>query len=263
MAVTIKAVQRTFRLIEALAEDAEGKGILQLAKDTGLPASTVHRMLHTLSDVGYITQARSNDQYRLTTKLLEVASRAVVGPGLKAVAAARLPQLRDATRESTHLAVLEGRQVVTIDSYLSLERNLVDCHVGEQLSLHSSSVGKVLLAHLPSAKLDSLLDQLELKRYTPHTLCTRAEVRAELDRVQSQGYALDLDEVEIGIRCIAAPVRDGSGAVVAAVGISGPSTRLTDERLKGLIEQVVAAARDISLALGAPQEQLLVPAHPA
>ncbi len=248
---TINSVERTLRLIEHLADNSGGKGIVQLAGETCLPPSTVHRALQTLCKTGYVSQEKASGRYRLTAKLLEVSSRGLVDRSLRKEAAIPLSRLRDQTRESAHLAVLDQGSVVTIESFMSTERNLISCQVGERLPLHCSSVGKCLLAYLDDSEFDRLVTQTELPRFTPETICVPAELKEELARSRARGYALDWDEYDSGVRCIAAPVRDMHGKVIAAVGISGPDSRITKETLPELVSKVIGAADAVSRALGA------------
>jgi len=249
---TIQSVDRALRLLERLSENPSGKRLLQLANETRLPASTVHRALQTLFQAGYVCQDPVTGAYRLTGKLLEIASYAVAGRTLREEAIPHLRKLRDKTRESAHLVVLDGVYALTVESVISTERNLVDSYVGERVPLHCTAVGKVLLASLPLDKLEDVLLHLELTRFTENTICTVSALRDHLKAVREMGYALDWEENEIGIRCIAAPVRNAVGEVVAAIGISGPATRIREDTRGEIINSVVEVAADLSCSIGYP-----------
>lgn len=248
--VTINAVERTFKLIECLSENPAGKRVLQLAAESGLPPSTAHRVLQTLARAGYVSQDPDNGPYKLTGRLLDVASRAVTGRPLRVEARRYLERLRDLTGESAHLTVLDGKEAITVESVLSNERNLIDCRVGERPPLHCTAVGKCLIAFKPQNKLEEIISTLELVRFTDHTICTVAGLKDDLARVREVGYALDWDENEFGVRCIAAPVRDASGDVIASIGVSGPAIRITDDKRDFLAAHVSSVATDISRDLG-------------
>jgi DNA-binding IclR family transcriptional regulator len=244
----INAVQRTFQIIEKLSENSSGKGVLQLADETGLPASTAHRILQTLLHAGYVRQSTDTGIYRLTGKMLDIGSRAVIGQDLRAEALPVLRRLREATGESSHLVVLDGNQALTVEAVLSSERCLVDCRVGERVPVHCTAVGKVLTAFRPD--VDDFISNIEMPRFTECTICTVAGLRDDLERVRKLGYALDWEENELGIRCIASPIRNADCDVVAAVGISGPSNRVTDAARDELVEKLVHVARDLSQIMG-------------
>lgn len=245
---SINVLQRALQLMECLSESSGGKRILQLAEDAGLPPSTTHRILQTLAAMGYVRQDSINGVYRLTGKLLDIGGRAVVGRSLREEALPHLRRLRELTGESSHLVVLDRKVALTVESVLSEERNLIDSRVGERAPVHCTAVGKCLIAYLP--ELEDFLSRLELKRFTDNTVCTVSGLLEELTRVREQGYALDWEENEVGIRCIAAPVMGASCEVVASLGISGPAVRVTEETLEKLISQVKGVACDISQAIG-------------
>ena len=246
----ITSIRRAFQLIERLSEDPSGKRVLQLSDETGLPPSTVHRVLQTLVGMSYVRQDQHNSHYRLTGKLLEVGSKGIAGRTLRTESLPHLSRLRDLTGESAHLTVPDGDGALTVESVLSAERNLVDTRVGERPLLHCTAVGKCLSAYLDERRLNDALVSLELARLTEHTICTFSGLRRELAKVRGAGYALDWEENEIGVRCMAAPVRGPSGEVVASVGISGPAARMSDDKLDELASHVVSVALDVSRAVG-------------
>jgi len=246
----IQAVERALRLLECLSADPSGKRLSQLAEEAELAPSTAHRVLQTLVRAGYVSQDSRDGRYRLTGKLLDVASRIAIGKDLRVQALPHLRRLRDLTGESSHLAVLDGDQALTVESVLSTERNLVDCRVGERAPLHCTAVGKCLIAFLPPDKLEERLSTLELTRFTEHTICTVVGLQENLAEARQKGYATDWDENEIGVRCIAAPVRDAYGEVIAAAGISGPATRITRQGVNELAAHVLDAAWEISRVAG-------------
>lgn len=244
---SINVLQRAFRLVERLSENSSGKRIVQLAEDVGLPPSTTHRILQTLAQMGYVNQDTTG-AYRLTGKLLDIGGRAVVGRSLREESLPHLRKLRELTGESVHLVVLDAEKALTVEAMLSEERNLVDSRVGQREPLHCTAVGKCLMADLPD--LEDFASQLELTRFTEKTIYTLTSLLEELARVRQQGYALDWEENEVGIRCIAAPVTDSNCTVVASVGVSGPSVRVTDDKRDTLIQHVKNAANDISRSVG-------------
>jgi DNA-binding IclR family transcriptional regulator len=246
----VQAVGRALRLIERLADDPSGRRLADLAVESELAPSTTHRALQTLAKAGFVSQDPGTGLYRLTGKLLEIASRGVGGRSLRDEAAPCLQRLRELTGESSHLAVREGNSVLTIEVVLSEERNMVTSCVGEREALYCTAVGKVLLAFMPEEQLENSILNLEMPRLTDNTICTAAALRNDMTLVRKRGYALDWEENETGIRCIAAPVRDMTGDVIASVGITGPAIRITDDKLGELAAHVMRIAGELSTAIG-------------
>ena len=250
MTKTIYSVERVLGLIELLAELPEGAGIAQIAHASGLPPSTVHRMLRVLCSAGYMRQDCESDRYMLTPKLFEIGSLVVDRLDLRSVGGPHLRQLRADTSETAHLCILDGLSALCIDSAVSANRNRIDSPVGHRDPLHSTAVGKVFLAFATPEEAADRISRIDLPRYTSHTICTPGELKEDLQATRDQGYALDWDANELGVRCIGAPVFDHTGSLVAAVGISGPSVRITDDRRDVLARCVTDSAENFSKDLG-------------
>lgn len=250
MAKTIFSVERILGLMELLSEMPEGAGVLQIASASGLPPSTVHRMVRVLCAAGYARQDHQTDRYLLTPKLFEIGSRVVDRMDLRTVGAGHLRQLRAETSETAHLCILDGLSALCIDSAVTTSRNRIESPIGHRDPLHSTAVGKAFLAFSTPEVAADLISRLELSRFTVHTLCAPGELKEDLQRSRERGYALDWDENELGARCIGAPVFNHTGELVAAIGISGPSVRITDARRDALARCVIGAAEGFSKDLG-------------
>ena len=250
MAETIHSVERVLGLIEVLAAASEGSGVGSLARESGLPPSTVHRMLSVLCRAGYARQEVDTDRYVLTPRIFEIGCLAVDRLDLRSIGQQHLRQLRADTCETAHLCILDDDTALCIDRAVSENVNRIDPPVGYRNPLHSTAVGKVFLAFGKPEETAQWISRLDLKRYTPHTTCSPGELRTDVRTTSEQGYAVDWDENELGIRCIAAPVFDHAGSLVAALGISGPSVRLTDVRREALARSVIDAAEAFSKDLG-------------
>ena len=235
MAKTIYSVERVLGLMEILSEHPDGAGIAQIANASGLPPSTVHRMLRVLCAAGYTRQDCESDRYMLTPRLFEIGGRVVDRLDLRSVGGAYLRQLRADTSETAHLCILDGLSALCIDSAVSANRNRIDSPVGHRDPLHSTAVGTAFLGFAKPEEAAEMISRLDLPRYTPNTICTPGELKQDLQVVRDRGYALDWDENELGVRCIGAPVLDHTGEVVAALGISGPSVRIPEARLDILV----------------------------
>lgn len=250
---SVQSVERALTLIEVMAAEGAPMTITDIAKNVGLKISTVHRLLATLSNKGYVEQEGASSKYKLSLKLLSIGQSSIYPIDFRAKARPYLEELVDRCNETANLSILDGGEVVYIDQVESTNIVIVKMFstVGSRRQAHCTGSGKVLLAHLPSEELDRVLASMEFKRYTNETITDVEIFKKELERVRKQGYALDMGEREKDMRCVAAPVIKHDGEVVAAVSVSGPSTRITSYYLNNeLIEIVVDVAKKLSLSLG-------------
>lgn len=245
----IRAVEHCLKLIDALSANAQARGVTELSGELHLAKSTVYRLLQTLAGRDYVVQDPATGRYRLGLRLLELGAIVSDHLTIRTVTQPHLQRLMEETKETVHLGLLEGREVVYADKIESPQTIRMYSRVGRQSPLHCTALGKALLAYQPEQALQDLL-RADLRRYTSRTITAPGRLRAELRRVRQEGYALDNEEFEEGLRCIAAPIRDHAEAVVASVGIAGPAARLEPAKLPALIKHVKEAADAISAALG-------------
>jgi DNA-binding IclR family transcriptional regulator len=214
-----------------------------------LAKSTVHRLLQTLAGHGYAVRDPVSGRYHLGLKFLELGAIVSSHLTIQMIARPHLQRLMEASRETAHLGLLEGREVVYADKIECPQTIRMYSRIGRRSPLHCTALGKALLAYQPEPVLGDLL-RAGLHRNTPRTITGARRLREELQRIRDEGYALDNEEFEEGLRCVAAPVRGHTETVVASVGIAGPATRLEPARLPALIKHVKEAAEAISAALG-------------
>jgi DNA-binding IclR family transcriptional regulator len=245
----LKSLRRTIRVLECFSIREPRLSLSDIARRVGLPASTTHRILSTLRGTGFVEQDGERDQYRLGLKLLELGSVVLATMELHREAAPFLEALARATGETVHLGVFDGSQVVSIEKMESTHGLATNVTIGKGAPAYCTGVGKALLAHQPPAVLDHVC-RLGLRRYTARTLTDPRRLRKELERVRARGYAVDDEEHDVGVRCVAAPIRNYTGAVIASLSVSGPATRITPEAIPGLAERVKEAAGKLSLQLG-------------
>lgn len=246
---TVRAVDHCLQLIEALARTDESRGVTDLSAELRLAKSTVYKLLQTLLRRSYVVQEPGSGRYRLGLKFLELGAAVMGSLSIREVAQPHLQALMQATRETVHLGMLEGHEVVYADKIESPLTIRMYSRVGRRSQLHCTALGKALLAYQPEEELRSILSG-GLRRHTRRTITTGVRLRAELQRIREEGYALDNEEFEAGLRCVAAPIRDHTQAVVASLGIAGPAPRLGPARLPTLIKHVKEAADAVSAALG-------------
>lgn len=246
----IQSVDRALSIIEAFRNGSDELGVTELGKRLGLHKSTTHGILTTLCSRGYVEQDPITGKYRLGIRLFEMGSLVLDRMDLQIQAGPILDGLREGFQETVHLVIADGLDVVYISKRESPRSVRIVSQVGRRLPCHCTGVGKVLLAALAPGDLDRLLGTGELKRFTQNTITDPKQLREELDRVRECGYAFDNEEIEEGLRCVAAPVSDMTGKAIAAISVAGPRSRMTLERMSGMAGTVKTAARDLSRRLG-------------
>jgi IclR family acetate operon transcriptional repressor len=222
----VQAVARAFALLEELAAQEEA-GLAELARRVGLHPSTTHRLLASLIDCGYAGQSRVTGRYRLSRKVLELStgSRAL-DAHLRTVARPHLQAIRTEIDETTNLVALEGMSAVYLEQAESRRAVRLFAEPGRRVPAHASGAGKAMLAFQEPAVLERLYASGPWEQLTASTISSVAALHEELQRIRRRGYAIDSEEYEDGVSCVAAPVFDPGGQAGAAVSVSAPSARL-------------------------------------
>lgn len=237
----VHSVSRAFIVLETLADAGGLATISELATTTGIPLATIHRLLRSLVRDGYVRQEPSH-RYALGSRLIRIGD--VARRAQSVWAQPRLQDLVDEIGETANLASLEGDAVVYVAQAPSPYAVRMFTEVGRRVSAHSTGVGKVLLAQLSDDDVRRLVQRTGMPASTEHTIVTPAALIEELGRIRQDGYGLDEDEHELGVRCVAVAIHDAPGNV--AVSVSGPSGRLTRAR----VEQIVPALQLVATQLG-------------
>ncbi len=246
----LSTVRNAARLLKVFRSREADLGVSELARRLGLGKSTVHRMLTTLVAEGLIEQNPRTGGYRLGIVMFELGQAVRVHMDLHAAVGQVLSELRAQTGESSQVGVLDGHEVVYVDRLESAHSLRLFTETGRRVPVHCTSSGKVLLAYLPEARRHAVLRAAPLTALTPHTIISREQLAAELARVRHRGWAEAVNEREIGIASIAAPVRDVTGDVVAAISIGVPLARCSVMALRRLAPTIVEAAEAASRRLG-------------
>ncbi|MEF2097961.1 IclR family transcriptional regulator [Bacillus sp. CFBP9009] len=246
----VKSVSRALDIITIVSLKKGGLGVTEISKQIDINKSSVYRILSTLVQYGYIEQDSETERYKLGYKFLEVSSKLLESIDLRSEARQYLQELENTTNEVIHLVVYDQGEVVYIEKLEGNETLRMHSKVGKRAPMHCTSVGKAILAYLPSNVVLNILEQKGMPMHTDKTITNKDDFLQELIQVRIKGYALDLEENEYGITCIAVPIFDHSGKVIAAVSISGPTMRMTDQRIDLLQLQMIQIGKKISTRLG-------------
>jgi len=248
---TVDAAAKALDLLNAFSFEDRKLSLSDLAARTGIPRATAFRLLSTLESSGFVRKA--GGEYHLGVKCFVLGNIVAADLDLEDVAHPHLVALRDTTRETTHLAILDDWQVVYLERLPSPHPvGFMRSRVGAILPAFCTALGKTLLSHRPEPDVAKWAASQKFRSMTPHTITSAKRLLKELRDVRARGYAVDEEEHELGVRCVAAPVRNHHGEVVAAISVAGPSDRLP-RTLAGsdTAKAVVAAAHAISLDFGA------------
>ncbi|HEX4762905.1 MAG TPA: IclR family transcriptional regulator [Usitatibacter sp.] len=245
----LSSVANSIRLTKAFSENEYEMGISALASRLGLAKSTVHRLATTLVEYDILEQNRETGKYRLGLALFELGTLVRRKMDTASESRAQMYSLAEMTGETVQLAVFDHLSVLYIRILESRQAVRMSTIAGSRAPAHCTSVGKVLLAHQPPELVKQVTEQ-GLKRFTTSTIVDPAALTEELAAIRSKGYAIDDEEIEVGLRCVAAPIRNHTGRVIAAISVAAPVQRMTKKNVQTTAPTVVAAADAISRRLG-------------
>lgn len=244
-----QAILRAISLLKVFTDERPEWGLAELARAAGLNKSTVYRLLTALESEGLVCRIEGGDTYRLGPETIVLGGRAIRANDLGSASRTELEALARQTREAASLEVLVEGEVLILDEAPGSYLVGAAPSIGTRWPAHATSTGKLLLAHLPPAELEPLL-QPPLARLTPFTLAEPEALRAELARIREQGYATASEELEAGYVAVSAPVFYHDGRVAAALSLGGPAGRFTPECMPEFVRLLQAAAGRISARLG-------------
>jgi DNA-binding IclR family transcriptional regulator len=247
----LSSVANAILLMKTFSDEQSQLGISALAERLGLAKSTVHRLASTLVEAGMLEQNKETGKYRLGLAVFELGSLVRRKIDMSFEAKPWLMTLREQTGETVNLSILDHGGVVCVNFLESKNVNRISSGIGLRKPVHCTAEGKALIAFQSAATIERIIGA-KLERRTQRTVINPATLNEEFAIIRARGYATDDEEYEVGVRGIAAPVRDDSGVPVAAVGVTGPTQRLTKTRLLSLARHVNAAAKAISARLGDP-----------
>lgn len=245
----LSSVANAVRLTKAFSEAEFELGISALAVRLGLAKSTVHRLAATLVEYDILEQNRETGRYRPGLALFELGALVRRKMDVAHEARPHLRALMEATGETVQLAILDHLSVLYINKMESVKAVRMSSSVGSRAPVHCTGVGKVLLAYQTGEMLGRVIEA-GLKAYTANSITTPEALQAELAAIRSRGYAVDDEEIEVGLRCVAAPIRNHGGEVIAAISVAAPVQRMSKKVMQTCVPTVIGAADAISRRLG-------------
>jgi len=250
----VQTIERASSILDILGQSPQGISIRELSTKIKLPKGTTHRLLSSLAYFGYVHQDPKTRNYLLGLKLVELGQLLLSQLDLRKEAEPFLRDLAERTKETVHLVFLDRNEIVYIDKVETDQHTSglrMASRVGLRNPAHSSAVGKVLLAHFTEEELKNFIKEKGLTKRTENTIADPTQLKEHLKSVRAQGYAIDDEENEKGIRCVAAPIYNEVGKPVAAISISGPAFRITKKVIQeSLKKEVMETALKVSQRLG-------------
>ncbi len=247
---SVKSAQRTLAILELLTGAQQPLAFAEIAARLGYPRSSLHGLLRTLVESGWLDLVPEKRAYSLGIRVWEAGNAYLCSLSLVDRARPYMARVRDALDETVQLAVLDGRDNIYVAKADGSQRLMLASEVGRRLRAHATGLGKVLLAGLDPEELERRLPPHALERFTPNTLTQREDLISELERVRRRGYGADCEEYTLGVRCVAVPIFDSAQEVVAAMSVSVPTVRFDRRRQQHALLLLRQSAAELSGALG-------------
>lgn len=248
---SVQSIDRVLDILEALSAVPQGMLLTELSAKVGLHVSTTHRLVHMLVDRGYAMKEQETGKYRLTLRTFEIGSRVSGIWDLLAMAKPYLDDLASQSQEAVHLVERDGNGVVYLykaEPFRQLVR--MGSHYGLRNPMYCTGVGKSILALLPREEVDRIWNSESITAFSPNTITNLEQMHRELAQIRQRGYAIDDEEHELGVRCMAVAIRNWQGKPIAAVSISAPASRMDAAMMERMLPKLQSAAGSISAMLG-------------
>lgn len=246
---TIKSLDRAMEVFEFLSE-SQGKALSTLASDLGQSPATIYRILVTLEGRGMVEFDQAEQVWHIGSRAFVIGARFLKRTSLVDSARPIMRHLMAATGETANLGIEQNGHVLFVSQVETHATIRAFFPPGTLSRLHASGIGKALMAQMDTPRIDKLLSQAPMEQFTAHTLTNRDALLADLDKTRTRGYAIDGEERNLGMQCIAAPVFDIHGEAIAGISVSGPTSRVGADQIAGFSVAVVAAAQELSAAIG-------------
>jgi IclR family acetate operon transcriptional repressor len=247
---SVQSITRALAILERLGESDDGLTLKELAREISLPPSSAHRILTTLQRRRFVRFDQATMCWSVGVQAFLVGNAFARSRDLVSLAVPFMRRLMTTTGETVNFFMMDGSEVVCMAQVQSQQMVRAISRPGGGAEMHRSAAGKVILAHMHEHEVLALIERTGMPRYTEHTIVTPAALRIELDKICRRGFSVDNEEFSIGLRCIAAPIYDETGAVHAAISIAGPSSRITESRIVPLGEIVSLCAKNVTSEFG-------------
>ena len=246
----IQSIERAADILELFLTSDPEQSIKEISNRLNLSKSTVHGIIKTLEHRGYLEQNSDNLKYRLGIKLFELGNYVGKNLDIGRIARPIIKGLVEELNETVHLVTLQRDELIYIEKVEGPSALTIYSHIGKRAPFHCTGVGKAILSQLSEEEVDRILSSVSMEAFTEFTMTNIEEIKSILPTIREQGYAFDDEEIELGLKCIAAPIFNHQGKAIASISCAAPKMRLDEERLPKVIEGIKHAAAEISRQLG-------------
>jgi len=247
---TIQSIDRALQVLELFSLEKPEWGVTEISKVLNIYKSNVHNILSTFTEKGFVKKDSKTDKYKLGIKFFELGSVVIKNMDLRRIAHPYIEKLSKEFNETVHLGVLDEGRVVSIEREESNKGLCSHIEIGRRAPLHCTAVGKAIMAYLSENEINLIIKEKGLEKYTENTITTKEGLENEFKKIRKQGYAVDNMEHEEGVRCVAGPIRDYTGKVIASMSISGPAFRINESNILDIAKKVKEYCDSVSEKMG-------------
>ncbi len=254
----IQSIERAADVLELFLTSEQELSVKEISDRLGLSKSTIHGIIKTLEYRGYLQQNPEDLKYMLGMKLFELGYKMSNNLDLGKIARPIIKELVEEFKETVHLVAFNQDEAIYIEKLDGPHTLRIYSQIGKKAPIHCTGVGKAILAYQEEKEVDRLLANIDLESFTEHTMTDKNDIKKQLHLIRKQGYSIDDEEIELGLKCVAAPIFNHKGKVIGAISCASPKIRLTDERLTEVVEGIKQAAARISENMGNKSNPIFV-----
>jgi len=246
----IQSIDRALQVLELFSLEKPEWGVTEISKTLNIYKSNIHNILSTLTEKGFVIKDSKTDKYKLGIKFFELGSIVIKNMDLRKMAHPYIEELSKEFNETVHLGVLDKGRVVSIEREESDKSLCSHIEIGKRTPLHCTAVGKAIMAYLSEDEINLIIRKKGLEKFTENTITTKKDLEKEFIKIRKQGYSVDNMEHEEGVRCVASPIRDYTGKVIASMSVSGPAFRINENNISNIAKKVKEYCDCISEEMG-------------